>query len=529
MTREQPALPEARRGSALLFALALALVGAGVFFRLAGLLRAPLWLDEAYSAYAVSKGFDFIWNVVPRYDTHPPLYYSLLRSWSLAFGDSLAGLRALGIAGGLATLAVSFQAGRELGRSAGIGARSVGSVAAALAAISPLMIDMSREARPYSLMILAYAIALSSIIRLSCTMQESGTIARGAFVVYLIALGTLLWLHNLGPLFGAALFVALVAALSGSAPGKFDRTLLIGGHAIVALAYLPALRILLDQAPTWVQSTWLTFSWQGIHWKLAALWGAPGIIAASAAGLLATLGAMTLIRNGQARIAVALGLAAIVPPAASLLASVTLAPVFLIRTLSPVGIPAALIVAVGVVSQTSWRRWLAGAAAALLIAQLAIIDLGSRKRGPREDWYGAVRWLEQRYRPGDLVLAYPNEGALPFERALRDLGVEMPTRPIPSAVPTFNQGGWNPTGSRGVVSLPPDRLSAIAGEPELARVSTVWLLRLGPWDHDKGDVFLGELSRRRVSVGRWQSGPIDLVGLSRPDDPRVRATPPATR
>jgi hypothetical protein len=165
----------------------------------------------------------------------------------------------------------------------------------------------------------------------------------------------------------------------------------------------------------------------------------------------------------------------------------------------------------------------------VLIAQLAVIDFGARRRGPREDWYGAVRWLEQRYQPGDVVLAYPNEGALPFERALRDLGLEMSVRPIPTAVPTFDRGGWNPTGSRGVVSLPPERLSAIAGEPALARVPTVWLLRLGPWDHDKGDVFLGELARRRVIVGRWQSGPIDLVGLGQHDEPTVAAAGSATK
>ena len=42
---------------------------------------------------------------------------------------------------------------------------------------------------------------------------------------------------------------------------------------------------------------------------------------------------------------------------------------------------------------------------------------------------------------------------------------------------------------------------------------TIWLLRLGPWAYDKGDVFLEELAVGRVEVGRWKDGAIDIVGL----------------
>lgn len=510
--------------------IALALLAAGAAFRLHGLFHSPLWLDEAYSAYAVAHSFDFLWTVVPRYDTHPPLYYSLLKLWSLAFGDSLAALRSLGFVSGVAALFVSAQAGRELGRADGVRAWPVGAMAAALAAVSPLLIDMSRETRPYPLMVLAYALALASILRLGRTAEETGAIERAPFAAYLIGLCLTLWLHNVGPLFGIALVAALVVVLSAARLGTADRRLLLGGHALVAFAYLPGLLILLDQAPTWVKSTWLGFRWQGLHWKLAALLGAPGIVAASAAATLAVLGVATLVRLGRTRTAVALGLAALVPAAASIALSVAVAPVFLVRTLTPIGIPALLVVALGAASQSGWRRWLASAAAVVLVAQLVVIDLGAaRRRGPREDWYGAVRWLEQRYQPGDVVYAYPNEGALPFERALGDLGLEMPTRPIPSAVPAFDQGGWHPTGSRGVVSLPPERLRAIAEDPRTVRTTTIWLLRLGPWDHDKGDIFLQELSRGRSTTGRWQSGPIDIVGLRRDGDSVAQSPPSGSR
>ena len=77
----------------------------GVALRLWAIGREPLWLDEAYSAYAADHGFTFLWQVVPRYETHPPFYYSLLHLWVLAFGDGLLSLRMPGILAGLATLA----------------------------------------------------------------------------------------------------------------------------------------------------------------------------------------------------------------------------------------------------------------------------------------------------------------------------------------------------------------------------------------------------------------------------------------
>ena len=51
---------------------------------------------------------------------------------------------------------------------------------------------------------------------------------------------------------------------------RFIRRALGGGHVAVALAWLPALLILRDQAPTWIGSTWLRFSWESVPEKLAA-------------------------------------------------------------------------------------------------------------------------------------------------------------------------------------------------------------------------------------------------------------------
>src|SRR5690606_37275546 len=148
----------------------------------------------------------------------------------------------------------------------------------------------------------------------------------------------------------------------------------------------------------------------------------------------------------------ALLILALLPVGVSLIVSAQITPVFIIRTMTALAVPALLLMALGI--GWGWRRfgWLlpTGALAGMLVGQVGI-DIESRGH-VRRDWYDAVAWLAPRFRPGDVVLAYPNEGALPFDRAVRDRGLAMPSRPIPTAIPSLDPppGSWYVSGSRGV-------------------------------------------------------------------------------
>ncbi|OHT22233.1 hypothetical protein [Edaphosphingomonas haloaromaticamans] len=512
------------------FAIALAailILAIAGWFRIRGTLAEPLWLDEAYSAYAAAKGFDFLWNIVPLYETHPPFYYSLLRLWTLGFGDSLAALRALGIACGLLTVPVTVLAAREAARLVRLPAMPVMLAAGLVAALSPALVEMAREVRPYPVLILVYAAALLALIRAARGVEAAGRIPRRPFAAYCACLLLVLWLHNLGPLYAAALGLASLLLIARPGLSRRDWALLIGGQALAGLLYLPGLLILIDQAPTWVKSTWLHFSTVNLVPRLAEIYvaqGTKGIVG----GCLLLLGAIVLLalRRGGWRLAAALLVAALLPVAASIALSLLVAPVFIVRTMTAAAVPSLILIAIGmggVFGLPGWPRRIAMVAAGvcliLLAGRMAVIDVRRRASPPMQDWYAAVRWLEQRYRPGDMVWAYPNEGALPFDYAVRDLGLRIATRPIPTPIPTLDggPGAWNPTGSRGVFSLPADRLAAIADAPDARAVPTIWLLRLGANAYDKGDHLLDALDRTRVRVGDCESYPIDIIGLARPD------------
>jgi len=112
------------------------------------------WYDESFTWRLVHLGFGRMFEVLPKTELTPPLYYILVWSWAKLFGTSEAGLRSLSALAGMLTVPVIFVVARKL-----ISARA-GVFAAALAACNPLLIWYSREARSYALLVLLAALSL---------------------------------------------------------------------------------------------------------------------------------------------------------------------------------------------------------------------------------------------------------------------------------------------------------------------------------------------------------------------------------
>ena len=503
-----------RLAQALAFA---ALAGFALWTRVWNIWAEPMWLDEAYSAYAAGKGWAFLWQVVPRYETHPPFYYSLLRLWTLIVGDGLVAHRLLGVAAGMATLPVLGIAAARLARIAGARPAPVALATVAIAAVSPVLIWMTREVRPYALMILVYAGACLALIVIADRRARGLKLAGRAFALWLACGALMLWLHNLGPLYAAAMGIGLLCAIDVRTMARRDWAWFVAGHALAIALWLPALFILLDQAPEWVRATWLKFSTADLPRRATYMFTGPRDDFRIAAAILAACGGGLLWRAGRRGLLAGLLVMALLPVAISLIVSATVAPVFIIRTMTALAMPAMLLMGLGIGwGAASWRRLLPLAALAWLVVAQGQFDVRLRDH-LRRDWYRTMAWLKPRFRPGDVVFAYPNEGALPFDRAARDMRLAMPSRPIPAAIPALYPppGSWYVSGSRGVPSLDRAHLHAIAREPATRAVPTIWLLRLGPWAYDKGDVFLEELSNGRTETGRFKDGAIDIVGLRR--------------
>jgi len=93
-------------------------------------------------------------STVPRSESTPPLYYALAWLWSRIFGTGEVGLRSLSALAGTASIAVIYLGAAALGMR-----RRVGLIAAAIVAVSPVMIWFSQDARAYSLAFLLTALS----------------------------------------------------------------------------------------------------------------------------------------------------------------------------------------------------------------------------------------------------------------------------------------------------------------------------------------------------------------------------------
>jgi len=113
---------------------------AGLILRLINL-NQSLWLDEAITALAVkNNSFGEILTKFSPGDFHPPLYYLLLKFWTILFGYSEIALRFPSVIFGVLTIYFLYKIG--------------GKKAAVLMAVNPLVIYYSQEARMYSLAML---------------------------------------------------------------------------------------------------------------------------------------------------------------------------------------------------------------------------------------------------------------------------------------------------------------------------------------------------------------------------------------
>ena len=138
----------------------------GAILRLSSLGSQSIWLDEATTASYLHESFGGMVAAVWSKEATPPLYFIVVWLWSHVFGPTAVGLRSLSALFGIATIPVTFLAGRELF------SRRAGLVAAALVAANPLYFHYSQEARAYAMLDFLCALALLGFARVLRTQAR---------------------------------------------------------------------------------------------------------------------------------------------------------------------------------------------------------------------------------------------------------------------------------------------------------------------------------------------------------------------
>ncbi len=137
----------------------LAIVLLGFFLRFHNVSNKELWYDEAFSAEIVSNSYTELYKL-SALDVHPPLYYFVLKTFTLFFGNSEVALRFPSIIFGTALIILTYYL--VVYMTANIN-RAL--FAAIVIATNPFLVIYSREARSYAMLAFLTVLAFFLVIR----------------------------------------------------------------------------------------------------------------------------------------------------------------------------------------------------------------------------------------------------------------------------------------------------------------------------------------------------------------------------
>jgi hypothetical protein len=407
----------------LAFGLRLVQLGAG-----------SIWYDESVSIYLA--GLDLPAMVAHTAgDIHPPLYYALLHFWTLAAGSTEFSAAFLSLFFGLLLVALTQRVASLLA-----GGRA-GWLAGLLVAISPFNVWYSQEIRMYTL---GSFLALLSTLFMTKLLDgrpiASHSIRRGHWIGYVLSAAA--GLYSLYYFLFLLVFQNLYAGLrllappARSQPASEQRSptrfrLWFSAQAALFLLYLPWLPNAFRQAtqppvPPWRSFTapWdaLVESWTALNLGQSAdpttAW--PLLLALVAVYALGVVSLANRVRatgdasspgagatdtaGGAATAGLLAGYTLI--PLATILAISTFIPLFHVRYAFTYAAAFYIVLAAGLDRLRRWR----GAAGAIVLVAIAAggaLSLHAYFTSPAyaaDDHRSAVRFLADRWRPGDAIL-----------------------------------------------------------------------------------------------------------------------------
>jgi mannosyltransferase len=352
-----PALTRSDRVTRLLGCLVL--LAAAVRFATLGV--QSLDADEGFTAEIARKSLGAAVSQIPHTESTPPLYYLATWLWTKVFGTSEWGLRSFSALAGTAVVPVLYAIGAELK------SRRVGLMAAAFAAVSPLLVWYSQEARAYSLFLLLATTSFLFFVRVRLwwwALASAAALATHYFAAVVVVPEALwvLWVQRRRALPAIGGVALAAVALAPLAIYQFDH---------VARPWADALSVK-DELLATSQSFLVGLTWTWLIHR-------PGVIVL---GLLALAMAWRARKQREALLPAAIAtLALIVPFVASLLGS---------RFFTP-GNELAVWPLIAIVLAMGATRWLAAAFCVLMLAITLAVPFDENLQ--RENWRDLVAGL----------------------------------------------------------------------------------------------------------------------------------------
>jgi uncharacterized membrane protein len=401
--------PDTSRRTALLVLVAVILVGLGL--RLA--VTRGIWLDEAISIHQARLSLHDLFRTLYFGDRQPPLHDLVLWFTIRAFGHGEFAVRLPSLIAGTLVIPVLYELGRELYD------RRTGLVAAAFAAVSPVLIWYSQEVRMYEFVALFGLLALLMqlrVIRNASMLNWAG---------YILATAALLWSHYFGLVVIAVQQLVFIAVLvHRMRNGQPVKRLALGfaySAAVLALQLVPLLVFAVHQyhsthgAAGSPSGTYDLLSFYAVLANMAwALWGyqpnATSVLL-SAMWPLFLLGSLVLLGRGGSRQTMTLAATALALVVLLIVVSLFDHSLFEVRNFL-ILVPLVLLLIARLV--TGWIRKpkarLLVAGGVILTLLVGLADQQLNKSNPRLfDFRGAIHDIQADAGPNSLVLYEPSD------------------------------------------------------------------------------------------------------------------------
>jgi uncharacterized membrane protein len=377
------------------------LIALAAVVRFATLDQQSLWYDEAVTAVRVlHPSLASTLSTVVHVENTPPLYYMVAWGWTRVLGTGVFALRSLSAVAGVATVAVGWAIGRELG------SRATAIVLAAIVASNPLFVWYSQEVRSYELFVLLASLAFLFFLR-----AHAGPTRRNLAAWALCSVLALLTHYF------AAFLIAAEAVLLLRGRVRDRRVLAaIGAIAAAGVALLPLIHAQGGRGTGWISNWPLSGRLEAVaQYYLLGESGRPlgrAILLLAALPILAAL-ALAARLNARGRAGVLLcagvGASAVLTPLALKLAGVDyFIPRYLVAAYVPLSAALALLLT------DAGRR--VGVALSVLVCTgnlLVLAAVDTRPQLQRGDWRGVADAL--RSGPPERAVVIAVVGALPLQ------------------------------------------------------------------------------------------------------------------
>ncbi len=475
-----------------------------VFLRLYNINIQSYWLDEAYTHWAAKNSYRNLFFWVPTFESHPPFYYALVKTWNIIFGEILENPeRYFSLVLSLPIIIVLLRV------VAGAGFKD--SKFAKLNIVILLCFSIhfswySIEARPYMLLVFSYSLALGGLV-----LIINGKNKLRYWCLFTIGSILTNWSHNLGGVLSLGLYVTIFFHFLVIDKKVFSlKKILISGF-VTLLFCLPLLIMIFNQMKSWSDSTWVSeINLKNALIKLVKLYSfyipntdflighknseiLEKIMAFISIGFFSVLSILS-IKKKNTTLAY-LQFNCIFMPAVTFIITYFGPNIFLDRTLIPTLIPLYLFISISISGISMKNIKIFITSTILLITLCSTISQYENRE--KEPWHNIANIIKENCDNKTLILVLPNSLALPLEKNDHSNTLKESIIGLPFPYPAIEKSDFYPAGTPSVPGFAFNNISGLEEIISSAESNVFFVSR-------KGDLFDPlQLVRNTIKQQGW--------------------------